>query len=115
MEKIQYSQEDYKFINSVENSIHRALWGEVVPSMRGIILKWKPNDSKVRIFFYHQGEITEAVESHYSSIMTEIDADHWEKSISCDYEIIKCDPSIKVPTDDDFIVYLRKEPFVDPE
>lgn len=105
---------DRDFILSVKLSIYRALWGEVIPSMRGIILKWKPGDEKVRIFFYHHGEITEAIESHYSSIMAEVEADYWGRPVTCEEEIIRCDPPTKVPTNEDFIVYLRKEPFVDP-
>jgi hypothetical protein len=114
MEKSNYSSEDYRLVNAIEGSLHRALWGEVIPSMRGIILKWKPGDEKAWVIFYHTGEITEAIESHYSSIMAEVDADYWGKKIICDYKVVRCDWPAKVPTNDNFIIYLRKEPFIDP-
>lgn len=113
MERPSYTKDDHEFIDSIKWSIYRALWGEVIPSMRGIIIKWKPGDKKAWIYFYHQGEITEDIESHYSSIMCEVDADYWGRDIRADYEVIRCDSPEKVPLEA-FIVYLRKEPFIDP-
>jgi len=114
MKEKQRTQKEDEFINSVENSIHRALLGGVVPSMRGVILKWKPGDEKAMIHFYHTGEITNVIKVHYSSIMLEIDPVYWGESATCGYEIIRCDPPDYVPTHEDFVVYLRKEPFKDP-
>ena len=114
MSNVQYSEADYKLMSAIKGSIYRALWGEVIPSMRGILLKWKPGDKVAWIYFYHTGEITDAIESHYSSIMAEVDADYWGVPVTADYEIIRWDPPKRVPTNERFIVYIRKEPFEDP-
>lgn len=113
MEQPRYTAEEHEFINSIILSIHRALWRKVIPSMRGILLKWKSGDKKAWIYFYHQGEITGAIKYHYSSIMAEVNGDYWGRPVATDYEVIRCDLPERVPRED-FIVYRRREPFEDP-
>lgn len=113
MHEEQFSVEECELINSIRGSIHRALWGEVIPSMRKIILHFESGAKSAIVNFYHHGEITDSIEEHYASIMTEVSADAWEKPIKIDYEIIRTDYPELLPKEQ-FVVYLRKEPFVDP-
>ena len=110
MERDLYTQDDWQFVNSILLSIMRALFGEVIPSLRQIGVKWKPGDQTFWVYFYHHGEITANIENHYSCIMAEVGADF---CMSSDFEVIRCDYPKAVPEVYDVTAYRRKEPFVD--
>lgn len=78
---------------------------------------WNPGSEYVIIYFYHDGIITDAIESHYSSIMAEAGGDHWEcrgQVIGDKSEVIRLDFPQELPLNHTSVVYRRKEPFVDP-
>ena len=107
------TQADIELLRSLELSITRALWGEVIPSLRKVILKWQPGAETAWIMFYHDGEITEVIEEHYSCIVTEVHADFvCEPYI--DFQVICCDYPHPLPKEE-YTIYVRKEPFVDPK
>lgn len=104
--------EDVDLLISLELSVGRALWGAVIPSLREVVLKWKPGDETAWIFFYHDGEINDAIEDNYSCVHTEVEADFvFDPRI--DFKIIRCDYPTPLPKEQ-HIIYARKEPFVDP-
>ena len=112
MDRDLYSQDDWEFVNSILLAIQGALFGEVIPSLRQIVLKWKPGDKKFCVYFFHHGEITANIEDHYSRIMTEVDGDF---CFLTDFEVIRCDYPKTLPNEGyDVTAYRRKEPFVDP-
>jgi|GEM_PF-3315396 len=112
---MQYSPDEVDFINSIKLSIYRALWAEIVPTMRAIVLMWSPGDEKAWLYFYHDGYIEHVkIREHYASIMTEVDADYWGRDVWCDYQVIRCDYPQTIQTTPGILVYLRKEPFLDP-
>jgi hypothetical protein len=59
---------EIQVINSVELSVNRALWGEVIPSLRKVSLEINSEENLVCINFYHHGEVTEGVELLLSRI-----------------------------------------------
>lgn len=99
-------------LTDLKLSAHRALWGEIIPSLRKVILKWQPEKETACIVFYHDGVITENVEEHYSCIHTEIHADFISQP-NVDYKVIRCDYPFPLPKEE-HVIYQRKEPFVDP-
>lgn len=105
--------EEINFLVSLKLSICRALWGEVVPSLRKVILKWQPGEETAWVLFYYHGAITEAVEELFSVIMTEVTADYHGRPIGVNHKIIRSDYLVPLPKED-HVIYLRKEPFVDP-
>lgn len=111
--------EDYEFLSLIKLSIFRAILDEVIPSMRAIYIAWKPGDKVAKIYFYHHGDINDAVQSHYSSIMAEVCGDCWkykDELIDCDYDVVRLDYPNPLPRKGHTAVaYQRKEPFVDPE
>ncbi len=107
-------QEEIEFLISLELSIHRALWGEVVPSLRKVMLKWQPGDEVAWVLFYYHGEITEDVEEHFSVIMTEVSADYHGLPIGVNHKIIRRDYPLSLPKEE-HVIYLRREPFEDPK
>ena len=107
------SEEDVDRFVRLRLSIQRALWGEVIPSQRQVMLKWQPGAETAWIMFYHDGEITDVVEEHYSCIATEVHADFvCEPYI--DFQVIRCDYPQPLPKEE-HTIYIRKEPFVDPK
>jgi hypothetical protein len=119
MNKFNYelNKDDYKFLSTVKLSINRAVLGEIIPSLREIKVVWQPGDEVVKIIFYHSGNINDAVQSHYSSIMAEVCGDCWEyqgKLMDCDYDVVRLDYPQPLPKGGGFAVYSRKEPFEDP-
>lgn len=100
-------------------SINRALLGDVNPSLRGVAFEWNPLEEEIIVFFYHDGELSDALMNHYDCIDFEASADFFLeedsiKLIKNDFKIV----SAKYPTplpDHDHWVYRRKEPFVDPK
>src|SRR5262245_44966939 len=107
------NKEDIELLTGLKLSINRALWGEVIPSLRKVLLKWKPGDETAWILFYHHGEITDAIEEHYSCIHTEVDADFLIDP-RIDFEVIRCDYPNPLPKEE-YVIYVRKEPFEDPK
>lgn len=104
---------DIALLNSLELSINRALWGEVIPSLRKVILKWQPGDETAWIIFYHDGEINDVIEEHYSCIHTEVEADFLIEP-RIDFKIISSNYPSLLPQEK-YTIYARKEPFVDPK
>src|SRR3989304_4916549 len=84
-------REDFEFLASVELSVHEALLGEVIPSLRCIYLGWKPGDEKIRIYICHDGFLNDATKNHYSKLVGKISSQRWEKRLGFNYEIIRCD------------------------
>lgn len=109
-------KKDLDILIGLELSIGRALWGAVIPSLRKVVLRWKPGDKTAWILFYHDGEINDAIEDNYSCVHTEVDADFLVDP-RIDFEVIRCDyPNpISIRQDEEYIIYARKEPFVDPK
>lgn len=107
------NEQDIDLLRKLELSIGRALWGAVIPSLRKVLLKWKPGDETAMILFYHDGEVTDAVEEHYSCIHTEVDADFLIDP-RIDFKVIRCDYPHPLPQEQ-YIIYARKEPFEDPK
>jgi hypothetical protein len=105
-------KEDAELVASLKLSINRALWGEVIPSLREVVLKWQPEDDIARILFYHDGEINDAIEDHYSCIHTEVEADFVTEP-RIDFKILRCDYPNPLPKEK-YVIFLRKEPFEDP-
>lgn len=105
--------EDIELLTNLKLSIQRALWGEVIPSLRKVILKWQPGGEIAWIRFYHDGEINDAIEDHYSCIHTEVEADFLADP-KIDFEILRCDYPQPLPKEQ-YVIYARKEPFVDPK
>lgn len=93
-------------------SINRALWGEVIPSLRKVILDWNTGKETAYIKFYHDGVITPIIEEHYSCVHTDVEADFLIDP-KIDFKIIRCDFPNPLPNKE-HIIYARKEPFVDP-
>jgi len=77
-DNLQLQPEDYKFLSYIKLSISRGILGEVIPSLRAIFITWKPGDSDVKITFYHDGSITDSIQSHYSAIIAIIGGDSWD-------------------------------------
>ncbi len=107
------NQEDIVIVRGLELSITRALFGEVIPSLRKVILKWEPGDEIAWIMFYHHGEVSAVIEEHYSCIATEVHAD-FPIDPEADFEVIRCDYPNPLPKEK-YTIYARKEPFVDPQ
>ena len=106
---------DFQFVASVELSIHKALLGEVIPSLRCIYIGWNPGDEKIRIYICHNGSINDATKDHYFRVMGKIETQTWKKQLGLIYEIIRCDYPEPIPKKDCFIItYERKEPFLNP-
>lgn len=99
-------------LNDLKLSVNRALWGEVIPSLRKVILKWHPGDETAWIIFYHNGKISDAIEDHYSCIHTEVEAEYLIDP-RIDFKIIRCDYPQPLPQEEN-TVYARCEPFTDP-
>jgi hypothetical protein len=105
------TREDIELLTELKLSIHRALWGEVIPSLRAVRLEWEPGCKEAYVIFYHNGEVTPTVEDHYSCILAEAAADFAEPNL--DMKIIRSDyPSLF--SKEQYMIYARKEPFVDP-
>lgn len=105
--------DEIELLTGLKLSINRALWGAVIPSLRKVYLKWKPGDETAMILFYHDGEVTDAVEEHYSCIHTEVEAD-FIVDPRIDFKVIRCNYPHPLPQEP-YIIYARKEPFEDPK
>jgi hypothetical protein len=107
------TEEQTGILAELELSINRALWAEVIPSLRQVVLKWNLGDETAWIMFYHDGEINDAIEDHYSCIHTEVQADFVVDPM-IDFKIIRWDYPKPLPKER-HLIYARKEPFVDPK
>lgn len=103
---------DTNLLANLKLSINRALLGEVIPSLRKVALEWVPNADTACIIFYHSGPISDNVEEHYSYIHTEVEADFIIEP-KIDYKVVQCDYPASLPKEG-YLIYQRKEPFVDP-
>jgi hypothetical protein len=105
-------KKDLEVLIRLELSAGRALWGAVIPSLRKVLLKWKPGDDTAWLYFYHDGEITDVIEEHYSCVHAEMDADFCNDPRT-DYKVIRCDYPTRLPQEE-YVIYARREPFEDP-
>ncbi len=113
MKKQEASTNTSNIIVALELAISRALWGEVIPSLREVILKWEPNQNLAKILFYHHGQITPSIQNHYSCIVTEVDAGYYGEQLNIDHEVIRLDYPQPLPKQE-FVIYSRREPFENP-
>ena len=95
--------------------ISKALLNEVIPSLRGVAFDWDPKNEFVMIFFYHEGQLSDSIEEHYSCIDNEASTRFIfnKRLLEHDYEVKTDQIGHELPEHDNW-VYLRKEPFVDP-
>lgn len=108
------NEEDIKLLTRLRLSIQRALWGELIPSLRRVVLKWNPGNETAGIYFYHDGPpITDAIEEHYSCIHTEVRAD-FIVDPEIDFKVIRFDYPSLLPKEQ-YVIYARKERFEDPK
>jgi len=95
--------------------ILQALLSEVNPSLRGVAFEWNNENKFAFLFFYNDGQVTDALEDHYSCIDNEASTrfffDH--ELIYHDFKVVRIDCPQPLPEHDCW-VYLRREPFVDP-
>ena len=99
-------------MGSLKLTIHEALWGKVIPSLRGIILDWKSDTSQTTLLFFHNGEITEAIRNHYVAIYNDV-RNNFSVTPPLEYKIIRCDAPKLLPKQN-FVIYIRREPFENP-
>ncbi len=105
------SLEEDRSLETLLLSCQRALIGEVTPSLRGVAVKWR--DDCILMIFYHQGVLNQGIENEYYCIATEVIADYIDAKIA--EKIIRCDAPKPLPKfENTNLVYLRKEPFIDP-
>ena len=107
------SEEELELIDDIKLSTHRGLWGMVIPTLRKVTLQWDSQNKEFMIIFYHDGPITPSIEDHYSCVHCEVEADFVFDPRS-DYKIVRCDYPESLPKDEGYLIYLRREPFVDP-
>lgn len=112
-DKEDYSKEDWEIIDAYHWYVSRALWDEVIPSLRKVRLEWDSENHLIRIFFYHDGPLTEAVKDHYAYIESEVDCDDMGRKVKIEAKIVRVDYPNLLPKQR-FIIYARKEPFEDP-
>ena len=100
---------------TIESGFLRVLIGEINPSLRGIAFDWDSENTLIFIYFFHDGEITSAIEDHYSCIEAEATTRFYYKNclFSHDFKVIRIDYPKELPKDHSWI-YCRKEPFEDP-
>jgi hypothetical protein len=108
-----YSDKDWKVIRPYMWFINRALWHEVIPSLREVIMDWDNEKNTICFYFYHDGPVTEAVEEHYRYIARLAHFQGLEIEINMEYKVIRLDYPELIPQRE-FVIYSRKEPFVDP-
>lgn len=111
-QEIEYSEKDWEIIRDFRWYVSRALWDEVIPSLRQVSMQWDPEEKIIWILFYHDGPITDAIAEHYGFIDSLADCDASQGVQTC-YKMIRIDYPQPVPKDS-FIVYARKEPFLNP-
>jgi len=97
---------------SLKLEIYNILLGKIIPSLRAILLRWDDENQKAKIEIYQHGEITATIRNYYEFIRGWLKVKKW--SDSCVLEIIRRDAPLDIPSDEVFIIYLRKEPFLDP-
>lgn len=91
---------------SVLLSIQRALLGAITPNIRGIACAW--NKSKITIYCYFDGEITEEDEDSMDCVATEVIADFLEHTVDLQCITVNVSESL---TQHRLLawVYMRKE------
>jgi len=101
--------------SQIQLEILKALLSEVNPSLRGVAFDWDSENKFALLFFYNDGDLTEAIEDHYSCIDNEASARFFfdNELIDHDFKIITLNRTSELPKHD-YWVFLRKEPFVDP-
>lgn len=67
-QEIEYSEKDWEIIRDFRGYISRALWNEVIPSLRQVSMQWDPEEKIMWILFYHDGPITDAIAEQYGYI-----------------------------------------------
>lgn len=99
----------------IELAFLRILIGEINPSLRGIAFDWDSDKTFVFIYFFHDGEITDAIEDHYSCLEAEATVHFYYKDcfFSHDFKVVRIDYPEQLPENHHWI-YRRLEPFVDP-
>lgn len=99
----------------IKLEIMQSLLDEVNPSLRGVAFDWDSNNRFALLYFYNEGQLTDALEEHYSCIDHQASArfffDH--QLIEHDFKIICVKPLDKLPQHD-YWVYRQKKPFIDP-
>ncbi|HEY4831617.1 MAG TPA: hypothetical protein VIH61_03555, partial [Waddliaceae bacterium] len=108
-----YTDKDWTVTRSYRKCISRALWNEVIPSLREVIMEWDSQKNTICFYFYHDGPITQAVEKHYGHINRLAHFQGPEIAVNTVYKIIRSDYPKCIPQRE-FVIYARKEPFVDP-
>ena len=104
-----------KIHSIIERALLRALLGEVNPSLRGIVFDWNPDELFVLLYFFHDGEITDAIENLYSCIECEASTHFYYEGylFSHDFKVVRIDCPKELPQDHNWL-YCRREPFEDP-
>jgi len=99
----------------IKLAILRALLGSINPSLRGVSFEIDSNKKFIMVYFFHDGQILPAIENYYSCIDCEASADFFYDNFlyDHDFKIVRIDYPEKLPKQN-FWVYIRKEPFVDP-
>ena len=111
-EQIEYSEKDWEIFWDFRWYVNRALWNEIIPSLRQVSMQWDPEEKIIWILFYHDGPITDAIAEHYGFIDSLADCDPSQGVQTC-YKIMRVDCPQPLPKDS-FIIYARKEPFLNP-
>jgi hypothetical protein len=108
-----YTEDDWQVIIPFQSCINHALWNEVIPSLRKVIMEWNREANTICFFFYQDGPITESIKKHYGNIFRLAHIEGMEKKVKTEYKIIQSDYPASIPKRE-FVIYARKEPFVDP-
>lgn len=108
-----YTDADWKIIIPYQWCINRSLWNEVIPSLRKVIMEWDNQTNTICFYFYHDGPITQLIEKHYSYIHRLAHFQGLEMEVNTNYKIIRSDYPECIPQRE-FVIYSRREPFVDP-
>ncbi len=94
--------------NDVFLSVARALWGEVFPGLRAVTGAIA-SDHSFTIAFYVHGQIADDDEESISFVVTEVIAD-FQPNFEISHVVTRLDSPAKVPAEDGFLIYMRKEP-----
>ncbi|HEK0805670.1 TPA: hypothetical protein SMT48_000972 [Proteus mirabilis] len=100
------NDERYKYIKRLKLSIQSALFGEITPNMRCVLVDIV--NKKIELFFFIDGEVTEDDEENISIIETEVIAD-FEDDFDIETHIKRIDYPAPIVLDHGYGVYRRKE------
>jgi len=90
-------------------TVRERMLGEIIPSLRGIAVEWENNC--IILYFYHDGQISDAIEEHYTGIGAEVVSDY--ANVGIKEEVISF-PYPEILPKKQYWAYRRKEPFEDP-